>query len=677
MTQLIDTRVPAAPDRSDDVDRRRWWTLAALCTSLILITVDTTILNVAIPTISRALGSGTGELQWIVDAYTVAFAGLLLTGGSLGDRLGRRRALTAGLVVFGAGCALSAMVSSPGPLIVMRGITGAGAALIFPATLSILTNTFRDPAERQRAIAIWAGTAGIGIALGPLAGGLLLEHFYWGSVFLVNLPVIVVALIAIRVAVPESRDPTHRRLDVVGAFTSIAGLAIVVFGIIRGGSHAWTDRYALTSLVGGMLLVGTFILVELRTSDPMLDLRVFRNRRFTGASVAVAVVYFCLFGTIFLMTQQLQLMLGYGALAAGVRTVPFALVLMVVANTTPKLVGRFGARALISSGLVIVAVSQLIRATSTIDTGYGPLLASQLSFALGMGLIIAPATATIMGAIPMNRAGVGSAVNDTTRQVGGALGVAVMGSLATSAYHHTLNERVSSLGLSDRALGDSRASLGGALRTAQELPSTPLADAARQGFIDGLRVASIVAVVVALAGAAVAWRLLPRRALAAAPSRARTESTQGVPLPTTVDGFLMPPPAADLIGLELTNAAGGRSTFRFVPEYRHYNPMSIVHGGILTTVLDSAMGMALGSTLAPDQRFATVQLDVRFLHPVTERTGPLVADGWVQHRGGSFATVQAELHDDQARLLATATSTCAIRERRIGGDEIAAAAAAG
>jgi MFS family permease len=215
---------------------RRWWTLAVLCTSLVLITIDTTILNVAIPTLSRSLDTSTGELQWIVDAYTVVFAGLLLTCGSLGDRFGRRRILALGLLVFGLGCAASAMVDSATALIAMRAITGVGAALIFPATLSIITNVFTEPVERQRAIAIWASTAGIGIALGPLAGGVLLEHFYWGSIFLVNIPVIVLALAGIALVVPESRDPVHRRLDLRGGLLSIVGLSALVYGVIRGGS---------------------------------------------------------------------------------------------------------------------------------------------------------------------------------------------------------------------------------------------------------------------------------------------------------------------------------------------------------------------------------------------------------------------------------------------------------
>src|SRR5215471_18273264 len=308
---------------------RRWWTLTVLCTSVVMITIDTTILNVALPTLGRTIARSTGELQWVVDAYTVVFAGLLLTCGSIGDRTGRRRTLT-----------------------------GVGAALIFPATLSLITNTFLDPTERQRAIAVWASTAGIGVALGPLAGGILLEHFYWGSVFLVNLPVVALALVGVALVVPESCDPEHRKLDPLGAVLSVVGLGTLVYGVIHGGSSGWLDPTTLATLAAGILVIASFVAHELRTPAPMLDVRVFRNPRFSGASLAVSAVYFCLFGTIFLVTQQMQVLLGYS-------TVAFALVLLVVANLTPRIVARYGTRLPIVGGLGIAALSQLIRLTST------------------------------------------------------------------------------------------------------------------------------------------------------------------------------------------------------------------------------------------------------------------------------------------------------------------------
>jgi EmrB/QacA subfamily drug resistance transporter len=510
MTQLTS---PTGPAGAATVDSGRWWALGVLCTTLVLITVDTTILNVAIPTLSRSLATSTSELQWIVDAYTVVFAALLLTAGNLGDRLGRRRMLAAGLVVFGMGCVGSALAQSAGALIAMRAITGVGAALIFPATLSIITNLFTDPVERQKAIAVWASTAGIGIALGPLAGGILLEHFYWGSIFLVNLPVIVLALVGLARYVPESRDPVQHRLDLLGALLSIVGLSTLVYGIIEGGSAGWGAPRTVVAVTAGLAVLALLVYHESRTRFPMVDLAVFRNPRFAGASIAVTAVYFCLFGTIFLLTQHLQELLGYGTLAAGIRTVPFAVVLMIVANLTPRIVGRVGPRLPIVAGLVVVAGSQLLRIASTPTSGYGIIFASQVVFAFGMGLLIAPATASIMGSVPPTRAGMGSAINDTTRQVGGALGVAVMGSVAAAGFRSDLVHRVPHVAASAR---DSlAAALDVATSLGRRVGASRLVEASQHAFIHGLRLASWVAFAIALIGAAFAWRLLPGgRALA-------------------------------------------------------------------------------------------------------------------------------------------------------------------
>ena len=544
MTELTGAAA-APPTEMPAADPRRWWTLTVLCTSVVLIAIDTTILNVAIPTLGRTVADSTGELQWIVDAYTVVFAGLLLTCGSIGDRSGRRRALTIGLVIFAAGCLASALVDTAGGLIAMRAVTGVGAALIFPATLSIITNVFTEPAERQRAIAVWASTAGIGIALGPLTGGILLEHFYWGSIFLVNIPVVALALAGVAWAVPESRDPVRRPLDLLGAALSVAGLGILVYGVIRGGSDGWLDGVTLSALALGAALIAAFVAHELRSRSPMLDVRVFRNPRFTGASVAVSAVYFCLFGTIFLVTQHMQVLLGYGTLAAGLRTVPFAAVLVVVANLTPRIVDRFGPRLPIVGGLVVVAVSQLVRMSCTPDTGYGLILIGQCIFSVGMGLLIAPATASIMGALPPGRAGVGSAMNDTTRQVGGALGVAVMGSVAAAAYRGEVDDRLTAAGLGGRTLATARENLDAALHAATGAGGGAgdlITEAGRAAFITGLRWASLVAFAVAVVGAATAWRLLPAGTTAAAPAPAPapaptpTPGPEDAPWPAGQDG---------------------------------------------------------------------------------------------------------------------------------------------
>ena len=489
-------------------DTRKWWALGVLCLSLVVVTVDTTILNVALPTLVDSLHASSSALQWIVDGYTVVFAGLLLTAGALGDRFGRRGALATGLVVFGIASAASALAVNTTQLVALRALTGVGAALVFPATLSILTNIFPDARERQRAIAIWAGTAGIGIGLGPVAGGLLLRWFYWGSVFLVNVPICALALLAGRVLVPTSRDPAESPIDIPGAVLSMVGLSSLVYAIIEGPSLGWSSHAVTTAFSIAFVTLASFVAVELRRARPMLDLRLFRNPRFSAASLAVTALYFCLFGTIFFQTQHLQFVLGYDPLGAGLRSVPFAVVLLVVANTTPRLVARAGTRAVITTGLVIVAASMAGRVGFTTHTTYTGILATQCLFALGMGLTIAPATASIMGAVPSSRAGVGSAINDTTRQVGGALGVAVMGSIGASLYRRSIGHSAAVLHLPAKALD----SVGATLAAGNGLPpgARQLAsNAASRAFMHGLDLASLVGVFVALAGAATAARFLP------------------------------------------------------------------------------------------------------------------------------------------------------------------------
>jgi EmrB/QacA subfamily drug resistance transporter len=511
---------PIAPS-----DRRRWLALAVLCLSLVVVTIDTTILNVALPTLVDSLHASSSALQWIVDGYTVVFAGLLLTAGSVGDRFGRRGALSVGLAIFGAASAASALAANTTQLIGLRALTGVGAALVFPATLSIIANVFPDPRERQRAIAVWAGTAGIGIGLGPVAGGLLLRWFSWGSVFWVNVPVCLLALVAGRAFVPTSKDPGESPLDGFGAALSIVGLSALVYAIIEGPSLGWSSRAVTTGFAVAAIAIGSFVVAELRSPHPMLDLRLFANARFSAASLAMTALYFCLFGTIFFQTQHLQFVLGYDPLGAGLRSLPFAFVLIVVANTTPRIVDRIGTRAVVTLGLLIVAAAMAGRVGFTVHTTYTGILLTQCLFALGMGLTIAPATASIMGAVSSARAGVGSAINDTTRQVGGALGVAVMGSVGASLYRHAISGSAAAAHLPSRALD----SVGSTLAASTGLPAAARVasvDAARHAFIHGLDVASLVAVVIALVGAAIAARFLP------APERA-TESVVGV-LP--VDG---------------------------------------------------------------------------------------------------------------------------------------------
>jgi len=485
---------------------RRWWTLAVMCLSLMVIGVDNTILNVALPTLVRDLGATTSQLQWIVDAYTLVFAGLLLTAGSLGDRFGRRRALSIGLGIFGVGSVASALVGSPNHLIATRALMGVGGALIMPATLSIISNVFTVPAERARAIAVWAGFSAMGIAIGPLSGGWLLQHFWWGSVFMVNIPIVALALFGGRLFVPESRDPSPRGLDPVGALLSIVGLVTLVWAIIEAPGRGWSQGGTLAAFALAAVLLGSFVAWELHTDHPMLDVHFFANPRFTAASMAVTMVFFALFGSMFLQTQYLQFVLGYTALQAGLRVGPVAIVLMVAAPLSARLVERVGTKAVVAAGLAIVAVSLVILSFATATSGYGPVLASMLVMGAGMGMTMAPATESIMGSLPRAKAGVGSAVNDTTRQVGGALGVAILGSLLASTYRSSLGTTVSAA---------ARASVGGALQAARGLggdQGAALARAARSAYVDGMGVGVLVAAAVALLGSFVALVFLPSRA---------------------------------------------------------------------------------------------------------------------------------------------------------------------
>ncbi|MDQ3306626.1 MAG: MFS transporter, partial [Actinomycetota bacterium] len=318
------------------VEDRRWLALAVLCLSLVLIVLDNTVLNVALPTLVRELGATTTQLQWMVDAYVIVFAGLLLTAGALGDRFGRRRSLQAGLMVFALASGLAALSSTSDQLIGARAVMGLGAAFVMPATLSIIISLFTDPKERARAIAIWAGMAGVGVALGPVVGGWLLEHFWWGSVFLINLPIVALALVSGRLLLPESSDPSHARLDVTGAVLSIAGIGALLWAIIEAPVKGWDDPLTIAAFVVAAVLVGGFVWWERRVEHPMLDVGFFADPRFSAASASIALVFFALFGSFFLFTQLLQFVLGYSALEAGLRLLPISLVMGIVSPISAR-----------------------------------------------------------------------------------------------------------------------------------------------------------------------------------------------------------------------------------------------------------------------------------------------------------------------------------------------------
>jgi EmrB/QacA subfamily drug resistance transporter len=490
---------------------RRWWILGVLCLSLLVIGLDNTILNVALPTLVRDLHASTSELQWIVDAYTLVFAGLLLTTGSLSDRYGRRSALAIGLVIFGSGSLASAFSGSATTLIFTRGLMGIGGALIMPSTLSILTNVF-PPHERGRAIGIWAGVSGLGIGIGPVVGGWLLNHFWWGSVFLVNVPIVIFALIAGRLIVPNSKDPSAPRLDPAGALLSVVGLISLVYGIIEAPNRGWTDPWILGSFAVALVVLSIFIGWELRTDHPMLNLEFFRNPRFTAANISITLVFFALFGSLFFLTQYLQFVLGYSALQAGLRVAPIALVLIVVSPISGRLVNRFGNKALVAAGMAIVAFGLWYLSKLTVASGYPHALASILILGAGMAVAMTPATESIMGSLPLAKAGVGSAMNDTTRQIGGALGVAILGSVFSSSYTSSLAPSLSRLPSTLASAANS--SIGGAMAIGSRmggLPGEVLITAAKSSFIHAMDRGLVVGAAIALAGALVALAWLPNR----------------------------------------------------------------------------------------------------------------------------------------------------------------------
>jgi EmrB/QacA subfamily drug resistance transporter len=491
---------------------RRWWILAVLCLSLFVIVLDNSILNVALPTIVDELDATNSQLQWMVDSYVLVFAGLLLTAGALGDRFGRRGALQIGFVIFGLGSLLSAMSSTPNQLIGARAFMGIGGAFIMPATLSIITNVFPTQ-ERGRAIGIWAGVAGLAI-LGPLVGGFLIEHFYWGSIFIVNIPIVAFGLVAGMFLIPTSKDPAAPKLDPVAAVLSIAGLTALLFGIIEAPEDGWTNGTILLAFAIGALLLAAFFAWERHTDHPMLDLAFFRNPRFTAASAAIAFTFFAMFGSIFLFTQYFQFVLGYTPLETGIRFMPWALVMMAVAPNSPKLVERVGTKIVVATGLALLAIGLVAMAGVDASTPYANIVWRMMIMAAGMGLTMAPATESIMGSLPLGKAGVGSAVNDTTRQVGGAMGVAVVGSVASSLYSSRVGDALPAEAPSG-LVTEIENSLGFALQVASRFPG--LGDAARNGFVDGMQAAVLVAAAAAVLGAIAAARWLPARARAELP----------------------------------------------------------------------------------------------------------------------------------------------------------------
>ena len=524
----------------DPVDfERRWKILVVLCTSLMVVIVGNTALNVALPTLARELNASTSEQQWMVDSYGLVFAGLLLTAGTIGDRFGRKGALQFGLLVFLAGSLFAAFMDSAGAIVAGRAVMGFGAAFVMPATLSILTNVF-PPHERGKAIAIWAGVSGGGAAIGPVASGFLLEHFSWGSVFLVNVPIIAVALGAGYLLLPKSQDPDPDRLDPTGAMLSIAGLGALVYAIIEAPHNGWGSSSSLTLFGAAAILLGLFLWWELRTEHPMLNLRYFLDPRFGVASGVITLNFFAMFGFFFLLTQYFQLVLGYGTLEAGVKQLPFAAVLILCAPRSPALAARFGANRVVAVGLLGVTVAMFSFAFVSKGTTYLEILPIMLIQAFGMAMIIPSMTGSIMSAVPMGKAGVGSAMNDTTRELGGALGVAVLGSLVAGRYANKLLPALGLLDNTDKAKESLAGALqsGGALVKAGNPDGLRVISIARDAYVSGMHLAGIVAGCVAFVAVVVVYKYLPSVQSHSGPAAgsARPVETSAAPQPDPVAG---------------------------------------------------------------------------------------------------------------------------------------------
>ncbi|MEU7059406.1 MFS transporter [Streptomyces sp. NPDC046197] len=513
------SRIPEA------VHRRRWAILGVLMLSLLIVVLDNSILNVAIKTISTPAPTGLGatqsELEWAINSYTLVFAGLLFTAGLLGDRVGRKKVLLGGLVVFGAGSALAAESGSPAQLIAFRALMALGAAFVMPATLAVLMNVF-EREEQPKAIGIWAGGVGLAIAIGPITGGLLLDHFWWGSVFLINVPIVIVALALMVWLVPDSRDPSPGRVDPVGVVLSVVGLVLLVYGIIKGGELAdFTDPAVLATIAAGLVVLAAFVVFEKRSDHPSLDVTYFKNKVFSAAMSAIALVFFALMGVTFFAVFYTQSVRGYSPLQSGLLMLPLAAAQMIFAPRARLLVDRFGNKATTTAGLVVIAATLAAFAGFEADT---PIWVLEVVFFLmgtGMAHIMTPTSVVIMQALPREKAGSASALSNTFRQVGGALGIAVLGSVLSTAYRNGIDGKLGLLppGLRDKAGESIEATLGVATRLGPQ--GKALVTPANDAFLHAMHVTALCGTGVALIGAVVVALYLPGKT--ASPQKGKEE----------------------------------------------------------------------------------------------------------------------------------------------------------
>ncbi len=510
---------PTASAR-ERIYERRWLTLGVLALSFVILALDTFVLNVALPTLQRSFDADASQLQWMVDAYILVYAGLILSMGALGDRAGRARVLQVGLLLFGATSIGATFATTAGQLIAARAIMGVGAAMIFPSTLSIIINVFPRE-ERARAIAAWAATAGLGIGLGPITGGFLIENFAWQAVFLINVPVALAALALSAILVPDSRDPEHATIDLPGAALSIAAVTILVYAIIDAPRAGWTDSTVLGAFALAAVLALAFVWYELRAARPMVDFSLFRDRRLSAGAAAVAFYGFTLFSTIFGLTLYVQFVLGRSPIQAGAIMLPIGLAAPLGAGASVRLVRRFGTKLVVAAGLLVMAAILLSFQLWTVSTESWVVALTLFVAGLAAANVAAPSAAAIMEAVPEERAGIGSAINVLAAQLAGALGVAIVGSLMNTVYRDRMAEAVR--GLPPSVAGLASDSVGGAMLLAARLPgpaAQQLLDHAHTDFVSALTTGVLVPVGVLALGALIVLGSMPARALPAAPRSA-------------------------------------------------------------------------------------------------------------------------------------------------------------
>jgi EmrB/QacA subfamily drug resistance transporter len=496
------------------IQRRRWVILGVLVVGLLAIVIDNTVLNVALKTIADpagGLGASQSQLEWAINSYTLVFAGLLFTFGIIGDRIGRRRMLMIGLTLFGLGSLFSAYSHSPDQLIAARALMGLGGAAVMPQTLSIISNVF-EPHERARAIGIWASAVGIGVAIGPVLGGTLLSHFWWGSVFLINVPVTVIGAAAVLALVPESRNPAPGKIDFVGVIASVVGLVLLVYGIVQGGdTGSWLRADVLIPAVGGLAVLALFGWYETRINHPSLDVRLFRNRGLSASVGVIALLFFSMGGVYFFTSFYLQNVRGYTPLDAGLLAVPFAVGQFVVSPRSAALVSRFGARAVAGGGLLLNALAISGYVFLGLSTPIWVLAVLYGIQGAGIGAAVPTATTAVMEVLPRERAGAGSALTNTARQVAVALGVAVLGSILAESYRSSLSPTLSALpAAAQNAAGQS---ISATQAVAQQLGTAghALLAPANSAFVSAMHVTTLSAAIVAVVGGLVVMRWLPGR----------------------------------------------------------------------------------------------------------------------------------------------------------------------